>query len=292
VTAFAELCITTNFSFLRSGSHPEEMVVQAKAIGLAGIGVADRNTLAGVVRAHIIAKEEGLRLIVGARLVFTDGAPDIIAYPEDRAAYAQLTRVLTKGNLRAPKGECHLRFEDLLEHADGLQCIVVPADDSHTFVLLDYLRPLRAACGQVWLAAPFRFDGEDRRRLCLLKAMAQETGARLLATTEPLMHHPSRRALLDVVTCIREKKRLADAGLLLAKNAERHLKPPQEMLRLYSRSSARAAARRPIRPSASPRHHRGRSPKSPTFSSSASSPPSATSRPTSTSISSTSGARR
>jgi error-prone DNA polymerase len=236
--SFAELCVTTNFSFLRAGSHPEEMVEQAKAIGLAGIGVADRNTLAGVVRAHVMAKEKGLRLIVGARLVFRDGAPDVIVYPKDRAAYANLTRLLSIGNLRAPKGECYLEFEDFLTHADGLRCILIPNDDP-TFTtrdgksLDDCLCAIRARCGEAWLAAPCRFDGEDHRRVRLLKQLAAETGARLLATTEPLMHHPDRRALLDVVTCIREKKRLADAGVLLANNAERHLKPPEEITRLY-----------------------------------------------------------
>ena len=236
MSAFAELCVTTNFSFLRSGSHPEEMVDRAAAIGLAGIGVADRNTLAGVVRAHVIAKERGLRLIVGARIVFRDGAPDVIAYPQDRAAFAQLTRLLTAGNMRAPKGECWLDFTDLLAHAEGLRCILIPPDDVHIAGaddMVGYLQSLRRACGQVWLGAPFRVDGEDRRRLRVLKTIAIETGARLLATTEPLIHHGDRRALLDVVTCIREKKKLADAGVLLAKNAERKLKPPREVWRLY-----------------------------------------------------------
>src|SRR5215510_8718902 len=103
MSGFAELCVTTNFSFLRSGSHPEEMVEQAATLGLAGIGIADRNTLAGVVRAHVAAKEEKVRMIVGARLVFRDGTPDLIVYPKDRLAYARLTRLLTKGNRRAPK---------------------------------------------------------------------------------------------------------------------------------------------------------------------------------------------
>ncbi|MBY0564597.1 MAG: error-prone DNA polymerase [Hyphomonadaceae bacterium] len=263
MTAFAELCVTTNFSFLRAGSHPEEMVEKAKMLGLAGLGVADRNTLAGVVRAHMAAKEQGLRLLVGARLVFAD-APDVMVYPQDRAAYAQLTRLLTRGNLRAPKGECWLRFADFLEHAEGLRAIAIPplpcgegaggegrANASGTCVserpsspgpspargegrLAPYLAAIREAAGQVWLAAPMRFDGEDKRRLRELKALAQETGARLLATTEPLMHAPERRALLDVVTCIREKTTLAQAGALLAKNAERHLKAPAEIARLYA----------------------------------------------------------
>ncbi|QGZ95558.1 error-prone DNA polymerase [Terricaulis silvestris] len=235
MSGFAELCVTTNFSFLRSGSHPEEMVAQAAELGLSGIGIADRNTLAGVVRAHVKAKEQKLRLIVGSRLVFRDGTPDLIVYPKDRAAYANLTRLLTTGNRRAPKGECWLDFADYLAHAGGLQTILIP--DFGLGAVSDriapYLRQIKGAAGDAWLAAPFQFNGEDRRRIRLLKALAAQTNARLLATTEPLMHHADRRALLDVVTCIREKKKLNNAGALLAKNAERQLKPFGEITRLY-----------------------------------------------------------
>ncbi|MEZ5957089.1 MAG: error-prone DNA polymerase [Hyphomonadaceae bacterium] len=241
MSGFAELCVTTNFSFLRSGSHPEEMVEQAIALGLSGIGVADRNTLAGVVRAHIKAKsmrEQGkgdLRLIVGSRLVFRDGTPDIVVYPRDRAGYANLTQLLTVGNRRAPKGECWLDFADYLARAQGLQAILIPAFDlgDEPFPLGTYLQQMRRAAGEAWLAAPFQFNGEDRRRIRRLQQLAAQTGARLLATTEPLIHHGDRRPLLDVVTCIREKKKLSEAGALLAKNAERQLKPPQEIVRIY-----------------------------------------------------------
>ncbi|MBL8537018.1 MAG: error-prone DNA polymerase [Hyphomonadaceae bacterium] len=238
---FAELCVTTNFSFLRGASHPEELVFQAKSLGLTGIGVADRNTLAGVVRAHAAAKEAGLRLAIGARLVFRDRTPDVLVYPQDRAAYARLTRLLTIGNRRAPKGECWLDLNDLLEHAEGQLAIVAPtlgagaaADDN----LHACLGAIRESSGQVWLASRFTFDGEDRRRLRLLKDLAEHAGARLLATTEPLHHKPERRALLDVLTCIREKATLDAAGRLLAANAERHLKTPAEMARLYSGAPA------------------------------------------------------
>ena len=239
--SFAELCVTTNFSFLRSGSHPEEMVEQAAALGLAGIGVADRNTLAGVVRAHVKAKsifeEKGVRLrvIVGSRIVFRDSTPDLIVYPKDRAAYANLTRLLTIGNRRAPKGQCWLDFTDYLAHAEGLQTILIPgfALGDEPEAIAPYLRDICKSSGEVWLAAPFQFNGEDRRRIRQLKALAAQTGARLIATTEPLMHHGDRRPLLDVVTCIREKKKLSDAAALLAKNAERQLKPPEEIVRLY-----------------------------------------------------------
>src|SRR3990170_7919386 len=102
--AYAELAVTTNFSFLRGASHAEELAAQAKALGLAALGIADRNTVAGVVRMHTAAKEVGLRIVVGARLVFADGTPDILAYPQDRAAWGRLTRLLTLGKRRAEKG--------------------------------------------------------------------------------------------------------------------------------------------------------------------------------------------
>ncbi|MBS0385790.1 MAG: error-prone DNA polymerase [Proteobacteria bacterium] len=239
--SFAELCVTTNFSFLRSGSHPEEMVEQAAALGLAGIGIADRNTLAGVVRAHVKAKslreETGarIRLIVGARLVFRDGTPDLVVYPKDRAGYANLARLLSTGNLRAPKGECWLDFADYLAHAHGLQTILIPtiAPGDAADWLASYLERIKASSGAVWLAASYRYDGEEHRVFRQLRNLAVETDSRLIATTEPLMHHPDRRALLDVVTCIREKKKLADAKGLLAKNAERHLKSAAEIRRIF-----------------------------------------------------------
>jgi error-prone DNA polymerase len=241
MNGFAELCVTTNFSFLRSGSHPEEMVEQAAAFGLSGIGIADRNTLAGVVRAHVIAKslkEEGrgeIRLVVGARLVFRDGTPDLVVYPKNREAFANLTRLLTIGNRRAPKGECWLDFDDYLANAAGLQTILAPPYEQgcEPWPLGGYLQKIKQTTGEVWLAAPFQFNGEDRRRIRRLAILAGQTGARLLATTEPVMHHGARRALLDVVTCIREKTKLADAGALMARNAERQLKPPQEIRRLF-----------------------------------------------------------
>jgi len=236
MSEFAELAITTNFSFLRGASHPEELMLQAKALGLTGVGVADRNTLAGVVRAHAAAKEYGVRLAVGARLVFRDGTPDILVYPTDRVAYGRLTRLLTIGNRRAPKGECWLDLDDFLAHAEGQQAIVSPVVEagatSHE-MLRHGLTKVHNHLGVVWLAAPCAFDGEDRRRLRLLEHLAAETGARLIATTEPLLHAPERRPLLDVLTCVREKTTLDAAGKRLAVNAERHLKAATEMERLY-----------------------------------------------------------
>jgi len=236
VIGFAELCVTTNFSFLRGAAHPEELAFQAKELGLAGIGVADCNTLAGVVRAHAAAKEAGIALAVGARLVFRDGTPDILVYPKNRAAYGRLTRLLTIGARRAPKGECWLDLEDFLDHSDDQQAIVAPCiarGGAPDAALRATLAAISAKCGKVWLAARFVFDGEDRRRLALLRTIAADTGARIVATTEPLYHRPERRALADVLTCIREKTTLDAAGRRLAANAERCLKPLEEMARLY-----------------------------------------------------------
>lgn len=247
MSRFFELCTTTNFSFLRAASHPEEFVERAWELDYAGIGIADRNTLAGVVRAHAKAKEmyeeakkEGknpsVKLAIGARLVFRDGTPDIVVYPKDREAYGRLTRLLTIGNRRAPKGECFLDFSDFLDHAEGQRAIVIPNMETGALpdeTLRATLRAVQAKCRIAWLAARFIFDGEDHRRLRLLSDLAFATGARLIATTEPHCHVPERRALLDVMTCIREKTTLDEAGRLLAANAERHLKPAEEMERLY-----------------------------------------------------------
>ena len=130
MSGFAELAAATNYSFLRGASHPSDMVARAMELGMAGIGIADRNSVAGVVRAHMALREAGktdFRLAVGTRLVFADGTPDIVAYPETRFGWGRLTRLLTVGNLRAEKGDCILRLEDLLEHCEDLLLIVLPS---------------------------------------------------------------------------------------------------------------------------------------------------------------------
>ena len=150
--AYAELAVTSNFSFLRGGSHPEEFVEQAKALGLTGLGIADRNTVAGVVRAHTAVHKEDtddiderkIKLAVGARLVFADGTPDILAYPQDRAAWGRLTRLLTVGKSRGDKAECILYRDDLLEHIGGLNLIVLPPERIDADALLTLLSQLKA----------------------------------------------------------------------------------------------------------------------------------------------------
>jgi error-prone DNA polymerase len=240
MTAFAELVAQTNFSFLRGASHPHEIVGQAAELKLAAIGVADRNTLAGVVRAHTAAKEAGICLLVGARLLTTDGF-EAVCYPTDRAAYGRLCRLLTLGNRRALKGQCHFSFEEMVAARTGQIFIVLPprpltpAFRERVAVLANVAR------GHVFLAATFAYRGDERRRLGELAELAQQTRAPLLATTDALYHHPTRKPLADVLTCIREKCTIAEAGYRLEANAERHLKPAAEMARLFAAMPAAVA---------------------------------------------------
>ena len=239
MSAYAELAVTTNFSFLRGASTAEELVLRARELGLVGLGIADRNSVAGVVRAHHIAKVIGYRIAVGARLVFSDGTPDILAYPEDRAAWGRLTRLLTVGKDRAEKGDCILGLPDLLEEVQGLNLIVMPPRRIVFGALVRVLNRLKDASSgrSVWLAASLLYRGDDRRRLETLKDAANAALVPLIAVNDVLYHGPERRALQDVVTCIREHRTLEEAGTLLETNAERHLKPAEEMIRLFGEAS-------------------------------------------------------
>ena len=226
---YLEFACASNFSFLRGASHPEELMAQAAKLGLAGLGLCDRNSVAGVVRAHLAKREQNLPLKYhpGARLVFADGTPDILAYPRDRAGWGRLTRLLTLGNLCAEKGECILALDDLLAHSLRPGIVVMGGDAR----LLSTLRA--AAPHRVRLAASMLYRGRDRARLARLKELAREAQVPLIAINDVLYHHPDRRALADVLTCIREKVTIDRAGRKLAVNAERHLKPPEEMARLF-----------------------------------------------------------
>jgi error-prone DNA polymerase len=275
MSAYAEIAVTTNYSFLRGASHPWELIAMAKNLGHAAIGIADRNTLAGIVRAYAalqVIEDNKPKLLVGARLVFVDGTSDILAYPTDRAAYGRLCRLLSAGKLRAPKGECHLALHDLLKWQEGLLLVVMaPHADQNEQVnetpkkfwnknlaqedeevgelpdgiyasspqinsgeiqsLLENLRS--AAPGRVWLGVSMPHKGYDRRRLREWRRVARASDVPLLATNDVLYHCPERRELQDVVTCIREHVTLNEAGRLLEANAERHLKSPDEMAKLF-----------------------------------------------------------
>ena len=243
MTAYAELAVTTNFSFLRGASHPEEMVETAIELGLTGIGIADRNSFAGVVRAYAQAKDRNIKFLVGTRLVTVDGF-EVLTYPTDREAYGRLCRLLTDCNQRAKKvgkGECRLTFDDILSASEGQIFIALPPQklfdrqpDDESFC--DRLAALvRAAPGHTYLAGTHYHRGDEPRRLALLNELGELLGAPLVAVNDVLYHAPERRILADVVTCIREKCTIAEAGFRLNVNAERHIKPPQEMARLFKK---------------------------------------------------------
>ena len=280
---FAEPIAATNFSFLTGASHPGEMVEQAIALGMAGIGIADRNSVAGVVRAHSAwkaARKEGraedFKLIVGARLVFADGTPDIVAYPTTRRGWGRLTRLLSTGNLRAKKGECTLRFEDLLEWAEEMCLIILPqwgrgtadevggggapqsfpdtSDNVITPVPLHQLRwspspsrggiyeALRNRTPHLWIGATMHRSGADKRQLAQLKALSRDTQIPLIATNDALYATAADRPYHDILTCIREKVTIHEAGTRLAANGERYLKAPAEMARLFADAPEAIAA--------------------------------------------------
>ena len=230
---FAELVAATNFSFLRGASHAPEIVQQAAALGLKAIGIADRNTLAGVVRAHVAAKEVDIQLVVGARLVTTDGF-EAVCHPTDRGAYGRLCRLLTAGNRRVPKGECHLSFEEIRAAQDGQIFIVMPPRVLAPSFAERLAELASVAPGRVHLGASFLYRGGERRRLGELVELSAHARAPLVATNDVLYHEPMRRPLADVLTCIREKCTIVEAGFHLEANAERHLKSGDEMIRLFA----------------------------------------------------------
>ena len=245
---FAELDCLTHYSFLEGASKPKELVFEAKRLGLEAIGVADRNSLAGIVRAWDEGKTHKLEVLTGARLQFTDES-ELIVYPRDRAAYGRLCRILSIGKAEIDrdtadiskaagvkpigKGECKLSFEQARNLGEGLVAIVpAPAKPDADFEQL--LKAWREAWpDRLYLLASPLYRGDDRARLNALAAIAERTGAPMLASNGALYHQPERRRLQDVLTCIRHGVTIDEAGLKLQANAERHLKPAEEMLRLF-----------------------------------------------------------
>src|SRR5260221_10973140 len=239
-TGYAELQVTSNFSFLRGGSHPEELAVTAAALGHAAFTVTDRNSLAGIVRGHKAAKETGIRFIPACRLDLRDGM-SLLCCPTDRAAYGRLSRLLTVGKRRAPKGECHLDYEDVAAHGAG-QIVIALAPDELDDAFRAFLSRLAADFpGRAFLAAQHLYRGDDAKRLKRLADLAAAHRLPLVATNDVLYHLPERRVLQDVLTCIREGCTIAEAGFRLNANAERHLKPEAEMRRLFRDHEAAVA---------------------------------------------------
>ncbi|MEM9969044.1 MAG: error-prone DNA polymerase [Pseudomonadota bacterium] len=270
---YAELCVTTNFTFLTGASHPEEMVTRAAELGLEALAITDRNSLAGVVRAHSALKElqreiteaelndvpirsQHLvdscsrqqigetkpiprpdaprlpKLIVGVRLVLEDSPVDWVALPQDRPAYARLTRLLTKGKRRAEKGKCTLYHRDLLENCTGMILIALPATLGNPEA--EHIKALRRCYpGAVFLGAVPRYDGSDQSYFDACAQLAQRLASPMVAMGDVLMHRGARRQLADVLTCMREHITIDQIGTRALPNAERRLKGYTDMARLY-----------------------------------------------------------
>ncbi|HXE56005.1 MAG TPA: PHP domain-containing protein, partial [Tepidisphaeraceae bacterium] len=225
---YIELQITTNFSFLRGASHIEELCAQAALLGLSAIGIADRNSVAGIVRAHQRAKEAGIRLIIGCRLDLADGA-SILAYPTNRSAYSSLTRLLTTGKRRAGKGACELHWADLPAAANGMIAILCSSPTPANLQRLQAIFP-----GNAYVALTLQRRPHDAVRLRRIADMAQAARVLTVATGDVLYHAPGRRILQDVLTCIREGCTIDDAGFRRERSVDRHLKSPAEMARLFA----------------------------------------------------------
>ena len=243
---YAELCVTSNFTFLRGASHPEELVTRAAALGLNAIAITDRNSLAGVVRAYSALKELRRefgddaplpRLIVGARLVVRDSDTHWIALPNDRAAYARLTRLLTLGKRRAPKGDCYLDLRDLCAGCAGMSLIALPQTGLHSSGP-DILALKKHFPAHVFLGAVPRYDGSDQAHFDACAQLAHRTAAPMVAVGDVLMHHGSRRQLADVLTCLRHHILIDDIGTRALPNSERRLKGAADMQRLFARHPA------------------------------------------------------
>jgi len=235
---YSELQVTSNFSFLRGASHPNELVDQAAAFGYKKIAITDRNTLAGIVRAYAAAKEKEISIIPACRLDLLDG-PSLLAYPTNREAYGQLSALLTKGNLRAEKGQCHLNKADVYEHAKGmLFTLVMPNQLNRRFNFEDdFVENLGeykdALPGQLYLSASRSYLGNDDKLIFRIKQLSDFYSIPVVATGDVHYHIPMRRELQDVLTCVREKCTIQEAGFRLHQNAERYLKPVEEIYRLF-----------------------------------------------------------
>jgi error-prone DNA polymerase len=230
---YAELQVTSHFSFLRGASSAAELFAQASALGLDALAIIDRNSLAGIVQAHKAAKETGVRLVVGCRLDLVDGT-SILVYPTDRDAYARLCRLLTIGKKKAGKGKCHLDWADVVEWNEGLLAVLLPgeAGEETVFRLRRLRETFRDRC---YIALTLRRRPNDQLRLFELSGLAAQYRVPTVVTNDVLYHEPARRILQDIVTCIRHNVTIDNAGFLRERHADRYLKPPKEMHRLFAR---------------------------------------------------------
>ncbi|HEY0653654.1 MAG TPA: error-prone DNA polymerase [Chryseosolibacter sp.] len=235
---YSELQVTTNFTFLRGASHPEELVEQAAAYGYREIAITDRNTFAGIVRGHVAAKKHGIRIIPACRLDLIDG-PSLLAFPTTLEAYSSISGLLTLGNLRTEKGKCDLYKADVYQYSKGSRFVVIPPTSLNEFFDFDEqfkktLHEYREVLGeQLSISATRMYGGDDMKQLQRIASLSKKLKIPMVATNDVHYHHPVRRELQDIVTCVREKCTIHNAGFKLHPNAERFLKPKEEMLRLF-----------------------------------------------------------
>ncbi|MFB9795151.1 error-prone DNA polymerase, partial [Shinella granuli] len=229
---YAELQVTTHFSFLRGASSADDLFATAAALGIDALGVVDRNSLAGIVRAWEAAKATGIRLVVGCRLDLTDGM-SILVYPMDRPAYSRLTRLLSLGKARGGKGKCLIDFTDVAEHAAGMIGVLVP-DEADEACGVQIRKMAELFGDRAYVSLCLRRRPLDRLRLHGIATMAARFKVRTVVTNDVLFHEPSRRQLQDVVTCIRTRTTIDDVGFDRERHADRFLKAPEEMHRLFA----------------------------------------------------------
>ncbi|MDG0990786.1 MAG: error-prone DNA polymerase [Yoonia sp.] len=235
---YVEFGLASCFSFLRAASDACDLTATANVLGYDCLGIADRNTLAGVVRIHTEAAKACVSPLIGTRLVLLCGT-ELLAYPQDRDAYAGLSTLLSKGKMQTAdgvwqdKGETHLTLEMLRDYAQGLHLIVMPTENLDVFEA-GLPRLIKALPDMTYIGASFLYRGDDRARINRLDRLARAYGLAIFATNDVLYHVPDRRPLQDVMVAIREGVTVPRAGFLLGANAERHLKPPAEMCRLFA----------------------------------------------------------
>ncbi len=236
---YTELQITSNFTFLRGGSHPEELVDRALALGYTEIAITDHNTLAGIVRAYTASKGKNIRIIPSCRLNLIDGL-SLLAYPTTKEAYSRLSALLSEGNLRAEKGECHLLKADVYRYARDIKFILIPPDKLNEKFELDKsfienLKEYKKYFGDdLYMGTIRSYQPNDNKKIFQLDKLSKQFNVPLVAINDVHYHAPDRRELQDILTCIREKCTIYNAGYRLHQNAERFLKPAEEMERLFS----------------------------------------------------------
>ncbi|MEA2731809.1 MAG: error-prone polymerase [Acetobacteraceae bacterium] len=226
---YTELQVTTNYSFLRGASHIEELIARAAVLRMKALAITDRNSLAGIVRAHQRAREAGVRLIIGCRLDLADG-PSVLVYPTDRAAYSRLTRLLTVGKGRAGKGKCELHWPDLAAAAEGLIAVLC-TDPTEANI-----RRLKADFGnRAYVALTLMHRPNDAVRLQIIADTARAASVATVATNDVLYHAPGRRILQDVLSCIREGCTIDELGHRRERSVVRYFQSSEEMERLFAR---------------------------------------------------------